>query len=54
MTWLSLSYLVGSISGSYILGNLLLKKDVRKYGSGNAGTTNAIRAFGKKIGILTF
>lgn len=54
MTWLLLSYLVGSISGSYILGNLLLKKDVRKYGSGNAGTTNAIRAFGKKIGILTF
>ncbi|MDY2986474.1 MAG: glycerol-3-phosphate 1-O-acyltransferase PlsY [Peptoniphilus sp.] len=54
MTWLLLSYLAGSISGSYILGKLLLKKDVRKYGSGNAGTTNAIRAFGRKIGILTF
>lgn len=54
MTWVLLSYLVGSISGSYILGNLLLNKDVRKYGSGNAGTTNAIRAFGKKIGVLTF
>lgn len=54
MLYVIMSYLVGSISGSYILGNLLLKKDVRKYGSGNAGTTNAIRSFGKKIGIFTF
>lgn len=51
---LIISYLVGSISGSFILGKYYLHKDVRKYGSGNAGTTNAIRFFGKKIGILTF
>lgn len=49
-----LSYFIGNISFSYILGKLLTKKDVRDFGSGNAGTTNAIRAFGKKIGIMVF
>ncbi len=49
-----ISYLLGNISFAYILGKLLTKKDVRDYGSGNAGTTNAIRAFGKKIGAMVF
>lgn len=48
------AYLIGNISFSLILSKLVYKKDVRKYGSGNAGTTNMIRAFGFKIGILTF
>lgn len=51
---LIISYLVGSISGSFLLGKYFLHKDVRKFGSGNAGTTNAIRVFGMKIGVLTF
>ena len=51
---LLISYFVGTISGSYIIGNLFLKKDIRKYGSGNAGTTNAMRVLGKKAGVLTF
>ena len=49
-----LSYLLGNISFAYILGKLFTKKDVRDYGSGNAGTTNAIRTFGKKIGAMVF
>lgn len=49
-----ISYLLGSISFAYILGKLILKKDVRNYGSGNAGATNAIRSFGKKIGVMVF
>lgn len=51
---LFLSYLIGAISGSYIIGKLLRGTDIREHGSGNAGTTNAIRVMGKKLGYLTF
>jgi len=33
---------------------IFAKKDVREYGSGNAGATNAFRTFGKKVGALVF
>ncbi|MDO5714945.1 MAG: glycerol-3-phosphate 1-O-acyltransferase PlsY [Tissierellia bacterium] len=49
-----IAYLIGNISGSFLIGKLILDKDIRKYGSGNAGTTNAFRVMGKKYGILTF
>ena len=49
-----ISYLIGNISFAYFLGKFFTKKDVRDYGSGNAGTTNAIRTFGKKIGAMVF
>ncbi|HPX00501.1 MAG TPA: glycerol-3-phosphate 1-O-acyltransferase PlsY [Sedimentibacter sp.] len=47
-----IAYFIGNISFAYILGKIFAKKDVRDYGSGNAGTTNAIRVFGKKIGVM--
>lgn len=48
-------YLIGSISPALIIcDHLGAKKDVRNYGSGNAGTTNMIRTFGVKLGIMTF
>ena len=46
-----LGYLVGSLSPSVFLGRLFKGIDVRKAGSGNAGTTNAFRALGVKLGI---
>ncbi len=46
-----LAYLLGSIPFSYILGSKIKHEDIRKYGSGNIGTSNAFRVFGKLIGI---
>lgn len=49
-----LSYLLGSISFSVLISRVFYHDDVRKYGSGNAGTTNMLRTFGKKAAIMTF
>ncbi len=46
-----LAYLLGSIPFSYILGEYFRHDDIRRHGSGNIGTTNAFRVFGKIIGI---
>lgn len=49
---LIVAYLLGNISPAIILG----KKygiDIKSQGSGNAGTTNALRVLGKKAGIIT-
>lgn len=49
-----LSYLLGSLPFGYYIGKYIYKKDIRFMGSGNIGTTNALRNFGKKAGLLTF
>lgn len=46
-------YLIGTVSTGYIIGKLR-NLDIRDYGSGNAGTTNAFRVMGRSAGILTF
>ncbi len=49
-----IAYLIGNISFSLLISKVFFKDDVRKHGSGNAGSTNMIRAFGFKIGVITF
>lgn len=48
------AYLIGSIPFGLIEGKLIWHKDLRRYGSGNIGATNAYRVLGKKAGILVF
>ena len=42
------AYLIGSINSAIIVSKIMLHDDIRKYGSGNAGATNALRTLGKK------
>ena len=46
------SYLIGSIPTAYIFGKILKGVDIRNFGSGNVGATNAFRLMGKRIGAL--
>ncbi len=46
-------YCFGMIQTSYIYGRMN-GIDIREHGSGNAGTTNALRVLGKKAGIIVF
>lgn len=47
------AYLLGSISFAVIVSKIFAKKDVRDYGSGNAGMTNVLRNFGKLPAVFT-
>ena len=46
-----ISYLTGSFPSAVLIGKFFYKKDIREFGSGNAGATNAFRVLGKKAGI---
>lgn len=48
-----ISYLLGSIPFGYILVKVLKGQDIRTMGSGNTGSTNALRTSGAFIGFLT-
>ncbi len=47
-----LSYLTGAIPFAYIIGKIFKGVDIRKFGSGNLGSTNAFRVLGIGYGIL--
>ncbi len=46
-------YFLGSMNFAIILSKKVYKKDIREFGSGNAGATNMMRTFGKKTAVLT-
>jgi glycerol-3-phosphate acyltransferase PlsY len=48
-----LCYLLGSVVASLAIGHLR-GIDIRTRGSGNAGATNAMRTFGKKVALVVF
>ena len=50
---LIIGYIFGLIQTAYIYGEIK-HIDIREHGSGNAGTTNALRTLGKKAGLITF
>ena len=44
------AYLLGSIPSGLWVGQYFFQKDIRQFGSGNLGSTNAFRVLGKKAG----
>lgn len=50
---LVIGYCIGCIETAHVVGKLW-KVDLRKHGSGNLGTTNALRVLGKKAGAMVF
>lgn len=49
-----IAYFIGSFSFGIIISKLFYKKDIRDFGSHNAGMTNMMRTFGKGPGIAVF
>ena len=52
MLFFFLSYLTGAIPSAFWLGRIFHGVDVREFGSGNSGATNAFRVLGYKIGVI--
>ena len=48
------AFLLGSIPWGVVLSRAFYHDDVREHGSGNIGTTNMIRSYGKKVGYACF
>jgi glycerol-3-phosphate acyltransferase PlsY len=49
---ITICYLLGSIPFGYIVGKLFKKIDIREFGSGNIGATNAFRILGPSLASL--
>lgn len=47
------AYLLGSINSAIIISKTVYHDDIRKHGSGNAGTTNMLRTYGKGAALAT-
>lgn len=47
-------YLLGSINPAILISKVFYRQDIRNFGSGNAGTTNMLRTYGKGAALATF
>ena len=45
------SYLLGNLNGAVIVSSAFAHDDVRTHGSGNAGLTNFVRTYGRKVAV---
>jgi len=50
--WTLIGFLLGSLPFSVWLGKLVLHTDIRRYGDGNPGGTNVLRAGNRGLGLL--
>lgn len=48
------AFLLGSVNCAVLFSTLFYRDDIRRHGSGNAGTTNMLRTYGAKAAALTF
>lgn len=49
-----LAYLLGSFPSALIIGKYVFETDIRQHGSGNPGSTNALRVFGWQGALMVF
>lgn len=52
LLWMIPAYLIGSIPWGLVIGKFFFHTDIRDYGSGNLGGTNAGRVLGTPVGFL--
>ncbi len=52
LIWTTLAFVAGALPLSVWIGNLTLGDDIRRYGDGNPGATNVLRAGGKGWALL--
>ena len=49
---LLIAFALGSFPTAFVAGKLLSRGDIRDAGSGNSGTLNAVRQYGKLVGLV--
>lgn len=53
MLCIVIPYLLGSINPAILISKLVYRDDIRRHGSGNAGSTNMLRTYGTKAAVFT-